>query len=100
MIHVQISPSSHSDKKFKAVIDGNRTIHFGAKGASDFTLHRSEERKQRYITRHQKRENWSDPKTAGFYAKNILWNKPTIQGSIKDTNKRFKGIHVTYMNSP
>ena len=30
----------------------------------------------------------------GFYAKNILWNKPTITESIKDTNKRFKNISI------
>ena len=35
--------------------------------------------------------DWTDPKTAGFHAKNILWNKPTIQASIKDTSQRLKG---------
>ena len=82
------------------VIDNKKLIHFGAQGASDFTLHGSEERKQRYINRHRKREDWSDPKTAGFYAKNTLWNKPTIQGSIRDTKQRFKNLRVTYTNRP
>ena len=99
-MHIQVSPSGKRDMKFKAVVDGTKTIHFGAKGASDFTLHGSEERKQMYINRHRKREDWSDPKTAGFYAKNILWNKPTVQGSIKDTNQRFKNLHITYTNRP
>ena len=100
MIRVQISPSQRPDKKYKAVIDNTKTVHFGAKGASDFTLHKSEERKQLRINRHQKREDWTDPKTAGFNAKNTLWNKPTIQGSIKDTNQKFKGLCVTYKNRP
>ena len=99
-MHIQISPSEKTNKKFKAVIDGSRTIHFGAKGASDFTQHKNEECKQMYINRHRKNENWADPQTEGFYAKNILWNKPTVQGSIKDTNQRFKGLHVTYKNRP
>ena len=98
MIRVQISPSQRRDKKYKAVIDNTKTVHFGYKGASDFTLNKSEERKQLYINRHRKREDWTDPKTAGFYAKNILWNKPTIQGSIKDTNQRFKGLRISYKN--
>ena len=51
-------------------------------------------------SRHRKNEDWTDPKTAGFYAKNTLWNKPTIQVSIKDTNQRFKGLHGTYKNRP
>ena len=100
MIRVEISPSQRSDKKYKAVIDNNKIVHFGSRGASDFTLHKSEERKQRYMNRHRKNEDWTDPKTAGFYAKNILWNKPTIQGSIKDTNQRFKGVRITYKNRP
>jgi hypothetical protein len=95
-MHIEISPSQRKNKKFKAVIDNQRTIHFGSKGASDFTLHKNEERKQRYIDRHQKHENWTDPETAGFYAKNILWNKATIKDSIKDTNQRFKGLRITF----
>ena len=100
MMHVQISPSTKANKKFQAVIDNKKTIHFGARGASDFTLNKSEERKQLYINRHRKNEDWADPKTAGFYAKNILWNKPTIHASVKDTNQRFKGLHITYKNRP
>ena len=82
-MHITISPSLRKDKKFKAVIDETHTVHFGSKSASDFTLHTSEERKQRYINRHQKNEDWTDPATAGFYAKSALWSKPTIQASIK-----------------
>ena len=99
-MHVVLSPTPHKTKKYQAVIDNRKTIYFGAKGASDFTLHKNEERKQGYINRHRKNEDWTDPKTAGFYAKNILWNKPTIQASIKDTNQRFKGLHITYKNRP
>jgi hypothetical protein len=95
-MHVEISPSDRKDKKFKAVIDNRRTVHFGSKGASDFTLHKDSERKQRYLDRHRANENWTDPQTAGFYAKNILWNKPTIQGSVRDTNERFKDLHITF----
>jgi hypothetical protein len=100
MMQITISPSKRKDKKYQAVIDNQRTIHFGAQGASDFTLHGDEARKKRYEDRHRKHEDWADPKTAGFYAKNILWNKPTVQGSIKDTNKRFKDLHITYKSRP
>jgi hypothetical protein len=95
-MHVEISPSKRKDKKFQAVIDNRKTIHFGSKGASDFTLHGNEERKQKYISRHRKNEDWSDPTTAGFYAKHILWNKRTIQESIEDTNHTFKNINVKF----
>ena len=75
MLEIVITKSKTKDKKYDAIIDGKKTIHFGAKGYSDFTIHKDEERKDRYINRHKKTENWNDLKTAGFYAKNILWNK-------------------------
>ena len=94
MLEIVITKSKTKDKKYDAIIDGKKTIHFGAKGYSDFTIHKDEERKDRYINRHKKTENWNDPKTAGFYAKNILWNKKSVKTSVEDTNKRFKNIHI------
>jgi hypothetical protein len=93
-----ISKSEKPDKKLKAVIDGTKTIHFGAAGMSDYTKHKDKERKARYESRHKKNENWtaSGFKTAGFYSKNILWNKPTIQGSIRDINDKFGSLHVKF----
>ena len=67
-MEVIITKSKKKDKKFDAIIDGKKTISFGAKGYSDFTQHKDPERKQRYLNRHKKNENWNDPKTAGFYA--------------------------------
>ena len=94
MLEIVITKSKTKDKKYDAIIDDRKTIHFGAKGYSDFTIHKDEERKDRYINRHKKTENWNDPKTAGFYAKNILWNKKSVKASVEDTNKRFKNIHI------
>ena len=67
------------DKKYDARIDGTKTVSFGQKGASDYTKHKNPDRKDRYIDRHKKNEDWTKPgaKTAGFYYKHFLWNKPT-----------------------
>ena len=93
-MNIIIKPSNKPDKKYDAIIDGKKTISFGQAGASDFTKHKNEERKNRYIDRHKKNENWNDPTTAGFYSRWITWNKPTITESIKDTNRRFKNINI------
>ena len=93
---IVISKSNRKDKKLKAVIDNKKTIHFGASGYSDYTKHKDDNRKDACIRRHKKNENWTDFKTAGFYAKHILWNKPSILESVKDTNKQFKNIHMKY----
>jgi hypothetical protein len=69
------------------------TIRFGAKGMSDYTIHKDEERKERYIKRHQKREDWTNLEKPSSWALNILWNKKTLKASIKDMEKKF-GIKI------
>ena len=48
---VIIKPSTQKDKKLMAIFyDGEKkvkTTHFGAKGMSDFTIHKDKERKER-----------------------------------------------------
>ena len=96
MVEIIIQKSKKTDKKYDAIIDNKKTVSFGAKGYSDYTLHKDSERKQRYIDRHKNNEDWSKEgiKTAGFYSRWILWNKPTLRGSINDTNNRFKNINI------
>ena len=89
---VVISQSNRTAKKYQASV-GNKTIHFGATGYEDYTTHKDPERKARYLTRH-KNENWDDPETAGFWARWVLWNKPSLKESVDDLNKRFKSLHV------
>ena len=74
-----------------------KTIHFGQKGASDFTINKNPNRKANYIARHKKREDWTRAgiKTAGFWSKHLLWNLPTLQSSIKDTENKFN-VDIKY----
>ena len=99
-MEVIIKPSKTKNKKFDAIINDKKKISFGSKGMKDYTLHSPDERDQRkknYISRHRKNENWNDYKTAGFYSKHVLWNKPTIGESIKDLNKKYKNIKFKYV---
>jgi hypothetical protein len=85
----KISPSPVASKKYRAVFDDGTHTDFGASGFTDFTLSRDERRKALYLARHEKNENWNDPKSAGALARWILWNKPTLTESIADYRKRF-----------
>jgi hypothetical protein len=67
-----------------------KTTHFGAVGYDDFTKTKDVEQKKRYLSRHKKNENWTDPTTAGSLSAYILWNKPTVKASIADYKKHFK----------
>jgi len=95
-VEVILQKSSIASKKFMVTING-KTVHFGAKGYSDYTKHKQKSRMKRYEIRHRSRENWtkSGIYSAGFWAKWILWNKPGFMASIKDTEKRF-GIKIVY----
>ena len=91
---IKITKSNKSDKKMMAIFEDcntgrEKTVHFGAAGASDFTHHHDEARKQRYLDRHRKNENWNNPTTAGCLSKFILWNKTSLRASIADYKRRF-----------
>ena len=83
--------SDKPEKKYYIITKDNKRVYFGAAGMSDFLHHKNEERKNRYILRHEKNENWtkSGIDSAGFWSRWLLWNKPTIKSSNQDIKKRF-----------
>lgn len=90
---ISLKPAQNNIHKYVAIVEDNdgkrKTVRFGAAGMSDYTKHRDEERKQRYLDRHRDNENWNDITTAGAWSRWLLWNKPTIQESLADIRKRF-----------
>jgi len=92
-MRVVIKPSTIKDKKYTAIFyDGEKkikTTHFGADGMSDFTKHKDEKRKQRYLDRHRRNEKWNDYMSAGSLSRYILWNKTTLSASIADYKNKF-----------
>ena len=88
-MEVVISKSTNKNKKYDVVVDGKK-ISFGAATYSDYTIHKDPERKERYIARHKKNEDWnkSGIKTAGYWSKHLLWNKDTLTKSIDDISKK------------
>jgi hypothetical protein len=94
MVFVQLLNSKIEGKKYTLIFFDNerkkiRTTHFGSAGMSDYTKHKDEERKQRYLERHRANENWNDYMSAGSLSRWILWHKPTISASYNDYIKRF-----------
>lgn len=96
---VSIKKSPKKEKKFRATFTlasgKTRTTDFGAAGMSDYTKHRDKERRSRYITRHKKDLRTNDPTRAGYLSMYVLWNKPTVQGSINDYRKRLAKYNKT-----
>ena len=86
---VQFYIANDGKHKYVAVFDSHKKVPFGALGYEDFTQHGDAYRKKLYLNRHRKRENWNDPRTPGALSRWILWNKPTIEASIKHYIKKF-----------
>ena len=92
---VSIKKSNKSGKKLMATFETNgrkKVIHFGAAGMSDLTKHHDRERRNRYITRHRKDLRTGNPARAGYLSMFVLWNKPSLQASIRDYKRRL-GIY-------
>ena len=71
-----------SDTKF--------VISFGDSRFQDYTIHKDSDIKTNCVSRHKTNENWglTGIRSAVFYSRWILWNKTTLQYSIRDVNKR------------
>lgn len=79
---------SNAKGKRYAVRVGGRLVNFGSDSYQNYTTHKDPKRKINYISRHRTRENWNDPKTAGFWSRWVLWNKPSLSASFTDAVKR------------
>jgi hypothetical protein len=97
-----LQASNKPNKKYMVNTPSGKNIYFGAKGYGDYIYYNTTDKKlaktkkESYIARHSKLENFNNVNTAGFWARWILWNKPTLRGSINDTSKKFK---ITIKNS-
>ena len=78
---IYISESTRPGKKWMAQAEGHRTVHFGQRGAEDFTIHRDEALRQAYIARHGSKENWgrTGVMTPGWLSRHLLWEKRSLR---------------------
>jgi hypothetical protein len=86
---IRLVEAKDGKHKWIAIFEDGKKTKFGAYGASDYTIHKDKERRDRYRLRHKKDLETNDPYRAGYLSYYILWNLPTIEESVKDYNKRF-----------
>ena len=92
---VKLTKLKSGVKKYQAVFfdkEGKKlkTVKFGARGYSDYTIHKDKER-------HEKHEDWTraGKYTAGFWSKHLLWSKPSFTDALKLTEQKL-GDKITY----
>lgn len=88
-----IHRSPITGKKWRVEFSDGHTVDFGAAGYQDFTQHGDPARRKAYIARHASREHWRDPRTAGFWARWLLWERPTMRAAAREIHAKF-GIQV------
>lgn len=93
MMTAKLQRSTRAHKKYQVSVFQNnqpvKIIHFGDPEYEDFTQHKDPQRKKNYIQRHKSRESWHDPYTAGFWARWLLWEKPSMEESKHNISKMF-----------
>jgi len=115
MISAKLQRSTRAHKKYQVSVFQSRDtlrpedqwgppikiIHFGDPEYEDFTQHGDVQRKMNYAARHSSngrsrtaavnrgKENWFDPLTAGFWARWLLWEKPSMEEAKKNITKMF-----------
>jgi hypothetical protein len=89
---IKVISSKTTGKKYDAYFEINgkeKRVAFGADGYMDYTMHKDPIRRERYIARHKKNENWSDPTTPGALSRFILWEETDLNRAISKYKKRF-----------
>lgn len=90
-----------------------KTVHFGGKGYTDYTIHKSKPRMVSYLVRHgatdlnmsdgslrheqidaksmaSHKEHWDDPYTPGFWSRWLLWSRKSMARAISVIRRKFK----------
>lgn len=108
---VLLHKSPKSDKKYRVTLPNGRSVDFGGKGYSDYTIHKNPLRMRLYVQRHggtvppptgdvqnnllkvtkSNKEDWSlaGVNTAGFWSRWLLWSYPSMEGARRLIKKKF-----------
>jgi hypothetical protein len=93
---VIVRRSPNPKKKWRVTFSNGTSVNFGATGYENYTEHQNLTRRARYIARHQKREHWTAMRTAGFWSRWLLWEKPTMRAAANEITSKFN-VHVVVL---
>lgn len=72
-----IEPSTRKGKRFQATYANGKVVHFGQAGGKTYIDEGNKVKRENYLLRHKKRENWNDPYSAGALSRWLLWSDST-----------------------
>lgn len=72
-----IQKSTRAGKRFMATYANGKVVHFGQAGGQTYIDHGDKAKREAYLARHKKRENWNNPFSAGALSRYLLWGDST-----------------------
>ena len=99
-----LSPSKRSSKKWMVTTPEGKVVHFGAAGYEDYTTHGDSRRRDLYLSRASRQPgvDWSESgvDTPGWWARWLLWSKPSLKSAIREIKNRFNlKVYHTFSTS-
>ena len=76
---ISLDYSSRKNNKYMVTLSSGKKVHFGSPKYKDFTIHKDEERRDKYLSRAKKIKNkngeltHTNPESPNFWAVNLLW---------------------------
>jgi hypothetical protein len=90
-----IEKSTRAGKRFMATYANGKVVHFGQAGGQTYIDHGDKAKREAYLARHKKRENWNDPFSAGALSRWLLWGDST---NMETNHQAFmKKYPITYI---
>lgn len=72
-----IEKSNRKGKRLMATYANGKIVHFGQAGGKTYLEEGDKAKRAAYLARHEKRENWNDPFSAGSLSRYLLWGDST-----------------------
>ena len=81
-----IKPSTRKDKRYEAIFNNGKIIHFGLRGGNTYIDHGDKIKRENYIKRHAVNENFSNPYSASALSRYLTWGPTT---NLEENHKLF-----------
>ena len=71
--------SKRKNNKYMVKLPNGKKVHFGSPKYEDFTIHKDEERRKKYLARAKKIKNkkgeltYTNPESSNYWSVNLLW---------------------------
>ena len=90
---LKVLKSDRKDKKYKAILDNGKEIHFGLKGSETYISGAAKQKRDNYLKRHlgnplEKNLIQNNVMSPALLSAKLLWNTPSLEKNLKLLNEK------------